>query len=318
MEELVLILIIDGDLVKYKAFVAYSSDVIAKGFRSAAFLETFYYLLAQGAGRVLNKAAGSLSKESLLSFLETQFAEVDRGQGSVPKEVCFQIFHNVPYLRFSKDEVLVLAAYTGTNRKGVFGWKEFLPYAYVTLGSLFFVRYVGRRLTLAFSSFDSDRMEYVTTLPLRKLAERLLHVVKVVEREGESCLEFPSVDVYFEPKNEVVHRKEETDVEEMSFCTQVSLPVLGKLGVTETDCTLDVSVVSSSWKSKVYATIEVTKVHSPQLQSYPLPVQQVLCLPSVLSVDEDEARQFIHSALRSFCLDYSDDHYVTMSSLEDK
>ena len=249
----------------------------------------------------------------MVEYLQSEFIAADRGQGAVPKDRCFRIFHEIPHLRLGKGEIFVLAASLGINRKDTLGWQDFLPAAYVTLGSLFLVRYIGRRLTLAFSDLDSDRMEYITTLPLKKLAERLLHVVKLVDKEGECCLEFPAADIYFESKEEPEQSKDgQENVEEMCFGTRISLPVIGKFGVSETDCSIDVAVVSSAWKAKVYAVIEVTEVHNGELVGLPLPVQQVLFLPSVLSVDEEEAREYILSALHGFFLDYSDKTYTRL------
>ena len=266
-------------------------------------------------GAIFNEedSAATLSKESLEEFLKSEFTAVDRGQGAIPKEVCFRILSGIPRLRLGKDEIFVLSAALGINRKGTLGWRDFLPSAYVTLGSISLVRFIGRRLTMAFSSLDSDRMDFVTTLPLRKLAERLLHVVKLVDRDGECCLEFPAAEVYFQSKEEPEHSKDdEEEVEEMCFATLVTLPVVGRAGVSEADCWLNVAVVSSSWKAKVYAAIEVTQVHCPELEGLPLPVQEVLFLPSVLSVDEEEAREYIQCTLRSFCLDYRDETFTRL------
>jgi hypothetical protein len=309
---------IDGNIIKYRRFVEFVADAIVSSFRNIDFLKTFYKLFAQGVAMMkVERSCLYLTETSLLRFLDDDFDNRDdKGNGAMSRRVAEGVLHSVPSIRLNKDEVSVILSIFGTDKRGALEFKEFKPSSYLTISCLLMSRYIGRRLSLVYSGpidSEGDTMEFINTLPLKKLAERLLHVVKVVAQEESVELSLPD-HVSFDYRSTYSLEAKVTAGREIEKMVDLDcvLPVVGHPTIYQIPARLSCRIDATSWGSQISAEVtarsmllEEGKEGEEPLEPLPL----MLGLPSTAGVDPDEAEMFLSSIVDGFYIAYDDRHY---------
>ena len=273
-------------------------------------MRTYSALEEAGAAALADPASALyLDEERLQAFLAAEFSRADRGQRVVSREAAERVLLRVPLVRLSRDETWVAEVALGFDRRGAQDWREWrqtLPLLMRNLRFVLLSRYIGRRLTMVAEN------EAVQTLPLRKLAERLLHVVRVVEGDAGAELLLPDAEA-LRPEGD-----DEDTAAGLGLTHPVVrtlevpavLPVLGHPALRSLSATLRFTVASSEWRASSTAT--ATVLLPAEEGALPPPLPLTFTLPSMAAVDDDEADKYLLGLAPCFTLQCRDDCYPTL------
>eukprot|EP01036_Dinobryon_divergens_P041726 gene41726-55343_t len=141
--------------IDYKAFARYAADVIVK-MGDAKELERRAEVVARVKNMGESKVLGNLTSESLETYLEGCFVEIEDSRGNVDEKGFHAVLQSIPSVNLSDREASSVGAVVARSLDGTIQWREFIPWAFSTVYEVCRERMIGRRMALLKVVTDPD------------------------------------------------------------------------------------------------------------------------------------------------------------------
>ena len=266
-----------------------------------------------------------VQEDALVQFLLSEFESGSTRNSEevsgIPRQDVERSFRRLHIVQLTNDESSILVASCCAEEDACDGnyvqRQTLVREAYQSMSVLFLVRYIGRRLSVLYSNAEGESMLYIPTFPLKKLAERLLHVVRLVGSSGnnkgsEITIKFPDPAEYMA----MDQNEQQTDANSLACKNNVtmraidaktSIRVTGHSRMTEMPVTLSFSIENSVRRSNASAILTLVSDLGHELK---VPASITFGIPSNLCADEEEAEKYLCSIAGSFVLHCEQDTFT--------
>eukprot|EP01041_Mallomonas_annulata_P004128 gene4128-8205_t len=172
--------------IDYKAFARYAADVIVK-MGDAKELERRAEVVARVKNMGESKVLGNLTSESLETYLEGCFVEIEDSRGNVDEKGFHAVLQSIPSVNLSDREASSVGAVVARSLDGTIQWREFIPWAFSTVYEVCRERMIGRRMALLKVVTDPDDRSQ-----LERLAQKLVDFIRLKHYGGKIIISFPT------------------------------------------------------------------------------------------------------------------------------